>query len=248
MAQISMLLCRSWWTSCRKSSSSLSRCLLLPSRSSKRPRPLLRTPSRSKRRSACCRWRSSWWVCQCPPQTRAPCRRGEEEFVALARDDAGRTWFRVRGPRGLYWWLSGARHVQWAPPEGLGGAPVPQIQEQIEDQEVDVSVNMLNKFQQSLPIHRELPQFQFINRVSDISVMLQRQVHFLRETVQKLWRFRSCSSLGCHPVLGQGCCCARLCNDRDHGPYTRTCGLSCNKVVDVPVVVQRHFPRSSCPL
>ena len=45
---------------------------------------------------------------------------GEEEFVALARDDAGRTWFRVRGPRGLYWWLSGARHVQWAPPEGLG--------------------------------------------------------------------------------------------------------------------------------
>ena len=75
----STFLCRGWWTSCRKSSSSSSHCLLLPSRVSKCPRSLLRTPSRSERRSGLRSWRNSWWKCQCLPSATASssrrCRR-----------------------------------------------------------------------------------------------------------------------------------------------------------------------------
>ena len=48
------------WCSCRKSS----HCLLLPSRLSKCPRSLLRTPSRSERLRS---WRNSWLKCRCLP-------------------------------------------------------------------------------------------------------------------------------------------------------------------------------------
>ena len=61
----STFLCRRWWTSLRKSSSSSSHCLLLPSRLSKCPPSFLRTPSRSERRSGLCSWRNSWWKCHC---------------------------------------------------------------------------------------------------------------------------------------------------------------------------------------
>ena len=43
--------------------------------------------------------------------------------LAHGRDGAGRTWFRVRGQRGASWWMLGARHVQWHPPEGLTASP-----------------------------------------------------------------------------------------------------------------------------
>ena len=75
----STFLCRRWWTSCRKSSSSSSHCLLLPSRLSKCPRSLLRTPSRSDRRSGLRSWRNSWLKCRCLPSATASssrrCRR-----------------------------------------------------------------------------------------------------------------------------------------------------------------------------
>ena len=41
---------------------------------------------------------------------------------------------------------------------------------------VDVPVHMHDKFQQSLPIDSEVPQFYFFDRVLDSPVMLQRQV------------------------------------------------------------------------
>ena len=88
---------------------------------------------------------------------------------------------------------------------------------------VDVSVNMQRKFQQFMPIDKEVPQILFIARVLDIPVVPLRQAltvqtvqktpdstaQFLRrlltrplffndscmvQPVLKLWKFRSCST------------------------------------------------------
>ena len=50
--------------------------------------------------------------------------KDEDTIVAMASDAAGRSWFRVSGPRGrCWWWLSGSRHTQWDPPEGYTARP-----------------------------------------------------------------------------------------------------------------------------
>ena len=120
---VPVFLCRRWWTSCRKSSSSSSHCLLLPSRSKKCPRSLLRTPSRSERRAP----QLAKQLVEVPVPSFSTCAiatsSAEEGIMALARDATGRTLFHVRGPRGAYWWLSGSRHVQWPPPEGITASP-----------------------------------------------------------------------------------------------------------------------------
>ena len=77
--------------SCRKSSSSSSHCLLLPSRLSLCPRSLLRTPSRSERRSGLRSWRNSWWKCRCLPRLRHPA----DVVVGCAVTALGRRWLRM---------------------------------------------------------------------------------------------------------------------------------------------------------
>ena len=68
----STLLCRRWWTSSKRSSStSTSRC---QSRLSKCPRSSSRT-SRCEPWSVGCSWRNSWWKCQCLPSATASSRR-----------------------------------------------------------------------------------------------------------------------------------------------------------------------------
>ena len=46
-----------------------------------------------------------------------------EVVLARFRDSAGRVWCQCSGPGGIFWWLSGTRHTQWARPEGLTASP-----------------------------------------------------------------------------------------------------------------------------
>ena len=59
---------------------------------------------------------------------------------------------------------------------------------------------------------------------------------------RKLWRFRRCSSCGCGPILGRGCCCTRCCATTvSGGDGAENCGLSA-----VAVFSTRFSPSLSC--
>ena len=44
--------------------------------------------------------------------------RGITQVLARVWDAAGNEWCQVSAPWGVYWWMLGTRHTQWAPPEG----------------------------------------------------------------------------------------------------------------------------------
>ena len=179
--------CR-WWTSCRKSSSYSSHSLLLPSRLSKRPRPLLRTPSRSERRSGLRSWRNSWWKCRCPPSPRVPPRQpslrrrsghspGMPRFarVSTSVDHVGPTGgCRVRATS------SGAHR--------RGSQPVHKYWAQV--------TSLRPCLTSSSSLHRTVDgaSLQFIDSAVDIAVMQQRQVRTVSNCAFLDWLW-TCPSL-----------------------------------------------------
>ena len=93
-------------------------CLLLPSRLSKRPRSLLRTPSRCEQLVE--------QLVEVPAPSSRDCVIAQTlSEVVLARYWAadGCEWSHCSGARGLYWWKSGTRHTQWSTPEGVTASP-----------------------------------------------------------------------------------------------------------------------------
>ena len=109
-------LSRSWWTRWWKCGRSPTPLCLTSRRSSKCPRSFLMCfhgglcfASRS--------WRNSWWKCRwqrrsswCAAQT-SLASHGVRLWVTRARTG------------GVYWWMTGTRHVQWTPPAGFTASP-----------------------------------------------------------------------------------------------------------------------------
>ena len=174
----------------------------------------------------CRRWWNSWWKCWSPPlvtaSSRRLCRRWSWHGTQTQLARRGATALGRGGSTGgcgAHSTLSGNPRRESPPAQGgiqiLGKAQFGAV--------VDVSVNMQRKFQQFMPIDKEVPQILFIARVLDIPVIPLRQaltVQTVQKTpdstaqflgrlltrplffndscmvqpVLKLWKFRSCST------------------------------------------------------
>ena len=226
--RFSMTLCRRWWTNwwtC--SGSSMPRS---PSRLSQCPK--ISCPSRPLRAAFAATEIAEHLVgVPVPPvhECAIPRAESQEEIVALVRDTTGHTWFQVRGPRGVYWWRSGSRHVQWAllrgplPVQGgkqiLGAAP---------------GSHSSRSLQQSLPIDRQSVGVQFCHRGRVRTADRQRQVPAV--LCRKPSIFRMCS-FGTRFLT-----CTLWCNDWYDSPDSAENRLD---VVDVPALLQRRRNSSS---
>ena len=244
----STFLCRRWWTSCRKSPNSSSHCLLLPSRLSKCPRSLFRTPSRSECRSGLRSWRNSWWKCRCLPSATASssrrCRRlcCHGTWMQVASDGAtARDQGSSTGGCLAHSMPSGPSRRDSPPAQG--GIEVLGRAEAHLAPVVDVPATKQLKNLQSFEFLDE-PQIQFIDRLLLLPVSPQRQVRTV-QTVQKTG-VSQCSSWVVVDMPG-------VCNDRcldldsaeNCGGSAVAVGAVPGAVVDAPVVCRRQVPFGS---
>ena len=207
--RLSTFLCRRWWTILRKSSSFSSRCLLLLSRLSNRPRSLLRTPSRSEHRSGNRSWWSSWWKCRLScllPSCRSWCCHGIGPQMA-ARGATAQGPGVSTGGSPVRDTLSGDPQ-RVSPPARAGKQTLDKAE--ASTRVVDVPVLMQLLFLQSMEhVIMKVPQIQFIVRRCEYSVVPQRRVSTV-QAVQKIVEFHR-AVLGTvvdAPVVGYDRCLA----------------------------------------
>ena len=103
-------------------------------------------------------WWNSWWKCQC-------CSRssGHEAGTQLALIGATS----LRGG-GVYWWMTGTRHVMWDPPKGFTASPGRNTNTG-QERRADDPVMMQLEFQQSFETV-EMPQIQFLDRLPEFQL------------------------------------------------------------------------------